>query len=394
MELRVRLLVISGEVRRSLPNEPRPARGQERALTEWSGCMGTNSAETRAAGLPARQGLAVVGRVVALCGVGLLVANCTGSEKLSSRIDPKYGVSASPRVVAMGQPVPKGGGTYRVGKPYVVAGKTYVPTEPTKYKAEGLASWYGDDFHGRLTANGEVFDMHSIAAAHPTLPMPSYVRVTNVDNGRSMVVRVNDRGPYHGNRLIDVSQRAADLLGFKGKGTARVRVEYVGRAPLEGSDDIQLAATLRQNGAPAPTVMLASAAPVPIRAGTAVAAADVPLPPSRPFDLGDTPEMDVAQAPVEPETLAPAPVAPVRVAAAQRPAAAKPRPVQSASVAPYGVKVASAQPVAPVRAAPLPAPIVGQSNAAPTGWIVGAQPVMGYAPTGGATPVDTGRGLY
>ena len=91
-----------------------------------------------------------------------------------------------------------------------------------------MASWYGDDFHGRLTANGEVFDMTSLTAAHPTLPIPSYARVTNVRNGKSLIVRVNDRGPYHGNRLIDVSNKAAELLEFKANGVARVRVEYVG----------------------------------------------------------------------------------------------------------------------------------------------------------------------
>ena len=119
-----------------------------------------------------------------------------------------------------------------------------MPEEDADYRAEGMASWYGDDFHGRLTANGEVFDMGSLTAAHPTLPMPSYARVTNLSNGKSLIVRVNDRGPYHGNRLIDVSNKAAELLEFKGNGVAKVRVEYVGRAPLEGSDDRQLMATL------------------------------------------------------------------------------------------------------------------------------------------------------
>ncbi|MDU3041844.1 septal ring lytic transglycosylase RlpA family protein, partial [Bradyrhizobium sp.] len=109
----------------------------------------------------------------------LMVANCASSNKFASKVDPKYGVSSSPRVVGFGEPVPKGGGVYRVGKPYTVAGKTYVPEEDTNYRAEGMASWYGDDFHGRLTANGEVFDMASLTAAHPTLPMPSYARVTN-----------------------------------------------------------------------------------------------------------------------------------------------------------------------------------------------------------------------
>ena len=138
-----------------------------------------------------------------------------------------------------------------------------MPEEDTGYRAEGMASWYGDDFHGRLTANGEVFDMASLTAAHPTLPMPCYARVTNLSNGKSLIVRVNDRGPYHGNRLIDVSNKAAELLEFKGNGVARVRVEYVARAPLEGSDDRQLMATLR-TGVPAPspsTVRVASARP-------------------------------------------------------------------------------------------------------------------------------------
>ncbi len=178
-----------------------------------------------------------VARAVTAGVVCLFVANCASSNKFASRVDPKYGVSSSPRVVEFGEPVPKGGGTYRVGKPYVVAGRTYVPEENINYRAEGLASWYGDDFHGRLTANGEVFDMTSLTAAHPTMPLPSYARVTNLANGKSVIVRVNDRGPYHGNRLIDVSNTAARLLEFRDNGIGRVRVEYVGRAPLEGSDD-------------------------------------------------------------------------------------------------------------------------------------------------------------
>src|SRR5438067_409298 len=122
---------------------------------------------------------------VAAC---LVLANCASSNKFASRVDPKYGVSSSPRVVAFGDPVPKGGGTYRVGKPYTVAGRVYVPEEDTDYRAEGVASWYGDDFHGRLTANGEVFDMDSLTAAHPTFPMPCYARVTNLANGASLIV--------------------------------------------------------------------------------------------------------------------------------------------------------------------------------------------------------------
>jgi rare lipoprotein A len=230
-------------------------------------------------------------RGVAAVAACLFLANCASSGQFS-RVDPKYGVSSSPRVVALGDPVPKGGGTYRVGKPYTVAGRIYVPEEDTRYREEGLASWYGDDFHGRLTANGEVFDMASLTAASPTLPMPCYARVTNLSNGKSLIVRVNDRGPYHGNRLMDVSSKAAELLEFKGNGIARVRVEYVGRAPLEGSDDRQLMATLR-TGVPAPSpslVRVASARPfvpeVP-SSGRAIRG-EVPMPEGRPYSLGNT----------------------------------------------------------------------------------------------------------
>ena len=224
---------------------------------------------------------------VAAC---LVLANCASQGKFASKVDPKYGVSSSPRVVAMGEPVPKGGGTYRVGKPYTVAGRVYVPEDDPNYRAEGMASWYGDDFHGRLTANGEVFDMTSLTAAHPTLPIPSYARVTNLSNGKSLIVRVNDRGPYHGNRLIDVSNRASELLEFKGKGVARVRVEYVGRAPLEGSDDRQLVATLR-TGEPAPSpslVRVASARPFVPEVSARAIRGDVPMPEGRPYSLGNT----------------------------------------------------------------------------------------------------------
>jgi rare lipoprotein A len=234
-----------------------------------------------------------VARGAAAMAACLLVANCASSSKFANRVDPKYGVSSSPRVVEFGEPVPKGGGTYRVGKPYTVAGRVYVPEEDANYRQEGLASWYGDDFHGRQTANGEVFDMGALTAAHPTLPMPCYARVTNLSNGKSLIVRVNDRGPYHGNRLIDVSNKAAELLDFKAFGVARVRVEYVGRAPLEGSDDTQLVATLR-TGTPAPPpslVRIASARPfvpeVSVPAGRPIRG-EIPMPEGRPYGLGNT----------------------------------------------------------------------------------------------------------
>ena len=136
-----------------------------------------------------------------------------------------------------------------MGEPYRVAGKTYIPQDnPVGYTATGSASWYGNNFHGRKTANGEVYDMHDLSAAHPTLPLPSYVRVTNLANGRSVMVRVNDRGPFTHNRVIDVSSQAASMLDFKRAGTAKVQVEYIGRARLDGKDDDMLMASYRGPG--------------------------------------------------------------------------------------------------------------------------------------------------
>ncbi|WP_439651474.1 septal ring lytic transglycosylase RlpA family protein [Maritalea mediterranea] len=131
-----------------------------------------------------------------------------------------------------------------MGKPYKVAGRWYHPEEDPNYDKVGRASWYGPNFHGRLTANGEIFDQNHLSAAHPTLPLPSYVRVTNLDNGRSVIVRVNDRGPFAHGREIDLSSRTADVLKFKNQGTAKVRVQYVGRAPLEGDDTRFLVASI------------------------------------------------------------------------------------------------------------------------------------------------------
>ena len=130
----------------------------------------------------------------------------------------EFGVAVSPRVTNAKNP-PKGGGRYMVGKPYTVRGEVYEPIEnPVGYVATGGASWYGNDFHGRRTANGEIFSANAISCASPVLPLPSYVRVTNVDNGRSIVCRVNDRGPYLHGRVMDLSYRTAEILGYAGNG--------------------------------------------------------------------------------------------------------------------------------------------------------------------------------
>lgn len=222
---------------------------------------------------------------VVFCSAGLLVvlAGLTGcsstpqqrqqarSSEIGAFTHPKYG-KASPRVVEDGQDVPKGGGRDHVGRPYTIAGRTYTPRENPNYSAVGMASWYGVAFHGRRTANGEVFDRQSISAAHPTLPLPSYVRVTNMGNQRSIVVRVNDRGPYHAGRVMDVSERVAQALEFKHLGTARIRVQYLSRAGLAGSDDRRLLASLRTDGAPAELDRTPFGAPILV-AGTDAAPA-------------------------------------------------------------------------------------------------------------------------
>lgn len=115
----------------------------------------------------------------------------------------------------------------KVGEPYKIAGKWYYPKEEKSYDESGMSSWYGKQFHKKKTANGEIFDMNKVTAAHRTLPLPSYVKVTNLGNGRSIVVRVNDRGPYAHNRILDVSRRTAQLLGYEKKGVQRVRVQLL-----------------------------------------------------------------------------------------------------------------------------------------------------------------------
>ena len=217
---------------------------------------------------------------------------------------------ASRRVVENG-PVPHGGGQYLVGKPYTVAGQTYYPSEK-KLVQVGNASWYGDAFHGRLTANGEIYDRDSFTAAHPTMPLPSYARVTNLRNNASMIVRVNDRGPFASNRVMDVSRRVAEALDFKRMGTARIKVEYVGRASLAGSDDSRLYATLRTNG-PAQwhepeNVMTAQAQPAPPLRTAAIEREPEPLPP--PVPRAPEPRPEPIWHAEAPRPLAPPPVAP------------------------------------------------------------------------------------
>ena len=159
------------------------------------------------------------GRLLAVFAVGLMLGACAETEFLVHTAK-RIGKPAE-------QPPAKDSGIYKVGKPYQIKGTWYYPKEDFEYEETGIASWYGSKFHGRKTANGERFDMNNLSAAHRTLPMPTIVRVVNMDNGRTLNLRVNDRGPFARGRILDVSRRAAQLLGFEKQGTARVRVNIL-----------------------------------------------------------------------------------------------------------------------------------------------------------------------
>lgn len=198
-----------------------------------------------------------------------------------------YGVPASPRMAERtASKIKKGGGRSQIGKPYKIKGEWYYPKDEPGYVASGQASWYGPNFHGRLTANGETYDMGHLSAAHKTFPLPSYAMVTNLENGNRVKVRVNDRGPFAHGREIDLSKRAAELLDFKHSGTAEVRVEYLGRAPLEGDDSQMLLASYSQGGEAGRDVMMADADARRDGISSATAydnGADAPVPGLRPM---------------------------------------------------------------------------------------------------------------
>jgi rare lipoprotein A len=195
-------------------------------------------------------------RAIFVC-LALSLAGCAESEFLANSVK--------------GLRTPSGGdyGAYKIGNPYQIDGVTYTPRVDYSYEETGVASWYGQQFHGNRTANGEPFDMNSISAAHRTLPLPSMVRVTNLENGRALNVRINDRGPFARGRIIDMSRRAAQLLGFEQKGTAMVRVEILAQ------ESIALA-----RGMDGTVVASADSHPVPNAAPRgAVTSAELPPPP-------------------------------------------------------------------------------------------------------------------
>ena len=212
----------------------------------------------------------------------LALAGCAEAELAAHAVKSMEGAKGPPKV-----------GSYKIGKPYQVAGRWYYPKEDFEYDETGIASWYGPGFDGKTTANGEIFDRYRLTAAHRTLPLPSVVRVINLENGRSIKMRVNDRGPFAKNRIIDVSWKAADLLGFVNQGTAKVRVQIL---PAESR---QVAAEARGEDAPATAVPREPVAVVALDGEAAGRASDAPqeLPAPRaaaepqPLDLDSSPEV-------------------------------------------------------------------------------------------------------
>ena len=190
-------------------------------------------------------------------------------------------------------------GYYKIGDPYEIDGVTYTPAEDWNYDETGIASWYGHDFHGKRTANGELYDMNQVTGAHKTLPMPSLVKVTNLDNGRQIVVRVNDRGPFSRGRVIDLSRRGAQLLGFEKIGTAKVRVQIMAReseALAEAAKQGQLAVDIAgiDPDQPPPPPNLPSYTR-PGSTGAVVSPLPVPALQARPPDVAVLDEQSVIQ---------------------------------------------------------------------------------------------------
>jgi rare lipoprotein A len=190
-----------------------------------------------------------------------LVALAGASLAACATVQPKYAT----RGAGASGPATSAPGGYKVGQPYQVAGIWYVPKEQPNYDEVGTASWYGDAFQMKATANGEIFDMNQLSAAHTTLPLPSIVEVTNLDNGKKLRVRVNDRGPFVDNRIIDLSRAAAQELGYDRKGLARVRVKYIGPAPLAGPEaGVRYAEAKPAPATPAAPITAVSSMPIAV----------------------------------------------------------------------------------------------------------------------------------
>lgn len=220
------------------------------------------------------------------CGLGLFVTGCAETQLLIH----------SAKRASQAIDSDTSGGYYKVGNPYQIDGIWYHPEENYEYDETGIASWYGAKFHGKLTANGEDYDMNALTAAHRTLPMPSFVRVTNLQNGRSLVLKVNDRGPFAKGRIIDISRRGSQLLGFQQQGTARVRVQILAdqsraiAARMQNQDQLaRVGSPITVDKMPKATVS-AETLPVPV-GGSASTSTITPAPTSLPAPIPQAAEI-------------------------------------------------------------------------------------------------------
>ncbi|HSE79610.1 MAG TPA: septal ring lytic transglycosylase RlpA family protein [Alphaproteobacteria bacterium] len=277
--------------------------------------------------------------------------------------------------LGVGQSSRDGSGIYKVGEPYEIGGAWYTPAEDYAYNETGIASYYGGersgkDFHGKFTANGEIYDQNALTAAHRTLPMPSLVRVTNLENGRALVLRVNDRGPFARGRIIDVSRRSAQLLGFEGRGTARVRVEIL----AEESRQLKVA-MLQQGQAPAQAAQSAAPAGTTVAAAPRGAVASDALPP---------PPGTRSAGPVASQPLPP-PSASIPAGASEGPAIRGGPPVSR----PASRGTGTSQPASEVAALPVPL----QAAAAPTLRQVPVRPTSLYVQAGAFANYDNAKRL-
>lgn len=245
-------------------------------------------------------------------GASLALAACGGQSRLSTGPGP----ARPSKGTASDWPV-------KIGNPYQVLGRWYYPKDEPRYDETGVASWYGRQFHGLSTANGEPFDMEMVSAAHKTLPLPSYVEVTNLENGKKLVIRVNDRGPFVGTRIIDLSRKSAELLGMERQGTARVRVRRV-----YPSEDVKLA--LRQGWRPPETALALNTPPPAAALSPVTAATAMSVPVASPVPVTS----DVTMVAL-PASMA-VPVAPSPIPAVSAPFAASPSFIQVAAVSDAG----------------------------------------------------------
>lgn len=300
--------------------------------------------------------------------LGFLLAGCASSP-----------FGGSPGSLASGD----GQGSYRVGRPYEIKGVWYYPAVDYNYDKTGVASWYGGEFVGRLTANGEIFDLNRLTAANTTLPMPSIVQVTNLQNGRSLRLRVNDRGPFVDGRLIDVSRRAAQLLGFEAQGTAPVEVKIVKDASIRVAEE-----AMRNSG----QVLLADAAPAAATAAVGPPAASSASAAASTMTRSETAPRTVARAPMPQPSRRPSRLpAMAQVAPTALPARASDAPRRSGGT--YAA-LSRFSLIAPAEAAPLPAPLASARErdtlAAPTRTREKAL----SRPWSGATASDSPGRLY